>query len=316
MEGLTGYLFRNTHHELFPGIDRYYSPFLSANHNFSFQGKEKEDVAPENNRELTLIPQLLTKHAEEFVWGVRTLGKAGYREVNLNLGCPSSTVSAKGKGAGFLAYPAELDAFFKETFLKLTDSGEDPAVSVKTRIGYADPSEAARLMEIYNRYPIAELIIHARVRNAMYNGTADTETFAGMYGERSMPVCYNGDIRTAADFDRIADRFPDLHAVMIGRALIRNPALVREIGGGAPLAKQELKRFHDTLFRRYTGHYSERICVGRMKELWYYWEDLFVRPDGPFYDSAAAGMERMLRNIKKSVGKMEYIAAAGALLGR
>ena len=41
----------------------------------------------------------------------------GYREINLNLGCPSGTVTAKKKGSGFLLYPDDLDRFFDEVLL-------------------------------------------------------------------------------------------------------------------------------------------------------------------------------------------------------
>ncbi len=57
----------------------------------------------------------------------------GYTEVNLNLGCPSGTVTAKGKGSGFLAQPEELERFFDEVFSK-----NPLPVSVKTRLGYED----------------------------------------------------------------------------------------------------------------------------------------------------------------------------------
>ena len=49
MEGLTGHVCRRVHHEFFPGVDRYYTPFVTATHTRSFKQKEKHDVAPENN---------------------------------------------------------------------------------------------------------------------------------------------------------------------------------------------------------------------------------------------------------------------------
>ena len=79
----------------------------------------------------------------------------GYTEVNLNLGCPSGTVTAKGKGSGFLAHPNELAAFFDEVFSK-----NPLPVSVKTRLGYEMPEEFAALLDLYNRYPIACLTVH------------------------------------------------------------------------------------------------------------------------------------------------------------
>ena len=304
MEGITGYLFRNAHAEHFPGADRYYSPFLSANHNYSFQNKEKRDIDPGNNRTLTLVPQLLTKQADEFVWGALELSKAGYPEINLNLGCPSSTVSAKGKGAGFLAHPEELDRFFDRTFKLLSENetAACPRISVKTRVGYANADEAIPLMRIFNRYPISELIIHARVRNAMYSGEADVETFSKMYAIREIPVAYNGDIYTKEDAERVQALFPDLSGIMCGRGVIANPALIRECQGGKALTFEEWKAFHDKVAGVYFENFSERIAIGRMKELWYYWERLFP------------GREREVLNVKKTRDRMNYMAAVNMLL--
>ena len=93
--------------------------------------------------------------------------------MNLNLGCPSGTVTAKGKGAGFLAKPEELERFFDEVFaaVKLP-------VSVKTRLGVKEPEEFERLLDIYNRYPIACLTIHPRVQKQFYKGTVHRDWFA------------------------------------------------------------------------------------------------------------------------------------------
>ena len=60
----------------------------------------------------------------------------GYNEVNLNLGCPSKTVVTKGRGAGFLDRPDELDKFLDEIFRKC-----DVKISIKTRLGMDAPDE-------------------------------------------------------------------------------------------------------------------------------------------------------------------------------
>lgn len=118
LEGITGYLYRNAHYDHFSGVDKYFTPFLSPNQNRALNPKEIRDVLPENNREIPLVPQILTNRGEFFLRAARELEeKYGYKEVNLNLGCPSRTVTAKGKGAGFLAEREALDCFFRK-FLK------------------------------------------------------------------------------------------------------------------------------------------------------------------------------------------------------
>ena len=215
MEGVTGAVYRRTHHEYFPGIDKYFMPFITPTTNERLTPRQKRDVAPEVNRGVPAVPQLLTKSAADFIWAANALFGMGYGEVNLNLGCPSGTVTAKGKGAGFLRDPEALDRFLDAVFSACTG-----AVSVKTRLGMQDPAEFAPLLDIYNRYPIAELTIHPRVRQDFYRGQVREADFAAALPRCRMPVCYNGDIvseaggrgavsRRAGGYDRPrADRRP------------------------------------------------------------------------------------------------------------
>ena len=161
MEGITGYIYRNAHHRFFPGTDKYFTPFLSPNQNRALNPKEVRDVLPENNEGIYIVPQILTNQADFFLRAAKELKECyGYEEVNLNLGCPSGTVVSKGKGAGFLADPGGLDAFFDQVYAKA-----DVKVSVKTRIGLSSPEEFYGILDIFNRYPLHELIIHPRVRS-------------------------------------------------------------------------------------------------------------------------------------------------------
>ena len=111
MEGITGHLYRTAHSKWFGGIDQYYIPFLSPTQTHVFSNKSWREVLPENNIGISVVPQLLTRNADDFIWAAKELAAIGYQEVNLNLGCPSGTVVAKGKGSGFLAQPVELQEF-------------------------------------------------------------------------------------------------------------------------------------------------------------------------------------------------------------
>ena len=153
MEGLTGYVYRSAYHKYFPAADRYFTPFIT---NKKMSSRERNDILPEHNEGMTVLPQILTNQAEDFLSLTKELKEYGYDTVNLNLGCPSGTVTAKGKGAGFLTHPDELDRFFDEVFAKCE------GISVKTRLGVHEASEFDKLLEIYNRYPITELTIHPR----------------------------------------------------------------------------------------------------------------------------------------------------------
>ena len=269
MEGITTYVFRQVHHRFFPGIDAYYTPFLVANQTRHFKKQELRETDPVNNAGLTLVPQLLANDADLFLDALRRIGALGYQSVDLNLGCPMSTVVSKRKGAGLLREPEELDAFLYGIFSGLQP--QDPAISVKTRIGFEDASEGVRLMTIFNRYPITQLTIHARRQVDYYKGKPDLEAFGDMLAASKHPVCYNGDLFSAGDVETFTARFPQVDALMIGRGLLRDPALVRTLQGGAPASREELHAYMHALFAAYSESlYGPVNAVHRMKELWSY----------------------------------------------
>ena len=297
MEGITGYLYRNAHQEHFPGVDWYMSPFLAPNQKNTFRTREKNDILPENNRNVNLIPQILTNKAEEFIKGAHYLKEYGYGEVNLNLGCPSRTVASKHRGAGFLAVPEELDRFLDEIFEKA-----EVEISIKTRIGKDSGEEFAHLMEIYNQYPLKELIIHPRVQKDFYRNTPNLEVFAQGLAQCRCPVCYNGDLKTVTDVEEFRKRFPAVERIMIGRGLLANPGLVGELQGKEPVDKQKLRSFHDRIYRDYQGLlFGEKNVLFKMKELWSYLIESFE------------DAQKEAKKIRKAQRLSEYERAVEAL---
>ena len=269
MEGLTDRIWRQVHQKWFGAADapmRYYAPFLSPPENRVLIPKKMAELAPEANAGTVVIPQLLARDGELAAWMIGEVRKLGYTEVNLNFGCPSGTVTAKGKGAGMLRDPARLDAFLDAVF-----SAVEGPVSVKTRIGVQKPEEFAALLDIYNRYPICELTIHPRVMKQLYRGQADRAAFAAALPECQMPVCYNGDVTTPEELHALEAEFPQLSGIMVGRGLIADPALFRRARGGAPASREELRGYCDDLYHGYTEAFGAASCaVSRMKAHWFY----------------------------------------------
>lgn len=265
MEGITGHAFRRVHAECFGPLDRYYTPFLAPPRVGSgFGGRAAAEVDPRDNEGLDVVPQLLSKNAEEFIWAADLLARMGYGEVNLNLGCPSGTVVAKGKGSGFLRDLEGLDVF-----LGTICAGSPIPVSVKTRIGIADDDEYDEILDVYMRHPIAELIVHPRVQKDRYRGKPRWEPYGETLARAPFPVAYNGDIFGVDDFRALLDAYPDTRHVMVGRGILANPALGRMLRGGAAATTDELRRFHDRLFETYLGEMGGN-AVFRMKEWWSY----------------------------------------------
>ena len=266
MEGITGYLYRNAICDYFgEGIDKYYTPFLVPHEKRAMSSKEIKEILPENNEGYKLIPQVLTNSATDFLRLEKALHEYGYDEVNINLGCPSRTVAGKGRGSGFLGRPEELNRFLEEVY-----SGCIGPVSVKTRIGERSTDEFDELMEIYNRYPIHELTVHPRIRFEYYDGVPHKDVFLRGFETSANPVCYNGNIYSLGDFEEIKSLTDNrLEAVMVGRGMLADPSLLRQLAGGPSFEMEELKDFLKRIRDDYSRVFSgETPVLQKMKELW------------------------------------------------
>lgn len=306
MEGVTNWVYRNAYHDCFYPMDKYFTPFITAKPNKRLSSKEIKEVSPETNGDLPVIPQILTNNAEDFVKTAHIFrDEYGHREVNLNLGCPSGTVTAKGKGAGFLGEPDKLERFLDEIFEK---TGME--ISIKTRVGTDYEEDWERLLEIYGRYPLKELIIHPRLLKDHYKGIPRYGLYEEAREKLKVPLGYNGDIFSVEAYQEIRERFPDADSVMYGRGLIARPYLLdaimqKEDGEDhREEYRKKLRQFHDRLYRDYQGYLSgERNVLFRMKELWSYMAPGFTN------------YARYLKKIKKSQHFGDYEAAVMSLFG-
>ena len=286
MEGLTDSVYRRLHHKYFPGADKYYMPFLSPTIHRSLTDREARELPYADREDFLAVPQLLTKNPEDFLWAARQCADRGYREVNLNLGCPSGTVFSKGKGSGMLRCPDELERFLDRIY------ADTPLpVSLKTRLGVECPEEFIRLLEIYNRYPVSLLIIHPRVRKAFYDGPVELAWFARALAESKNPVCYNGNLCSRHDIEAFRERFPTVERLMLGRGLIGDPGLLCPEG----TTPQALEAFSDELLESYRSLFdSAHNAMFRLKENWRY---LLCRFDGA---------EKLGKRLRKTTDVEEY----------
>lgn len=301
LEGITGYIYRKAYDDYYGGISRYYSPFLVTRDRGIMKNKELKDILPENNEGINLVPQLLTNQSENFLQAAKQLQELGYREINLNLGCPSGTVVSRGRGAGFLDKTVQLHKFLDEIFTKC-----ECDISIKTRIGMYDTDEFAGLLKIYNEYPVKELTIHPRTRQELYKGSPHREIFSYAYENSKNPLCYNGDINTIEQVQQLEKEYPKLGAVMIGRGLIARPGFVEctdsSISEMSERSKKHFKEFLDCVLEDYREVMSGDVhALHKMKEIWLYMAPYFTN------------YEKYLKKIKKTDKLMEYKAAVSSL---
>ncbi|MDC7294172.1 tRNA-dihydrouridine synthase family protein [Butyrivibrio sp. DSM 10294] len=310
MEGITLYPLRNIHNSMFgDSIDKYYTPFITATHNFHFKKREKRDALFENSPAFEsdkdrICAQIMAGRPDTFCWAAVEMKKLGYHEVNLNLGCPAPTVVNRHKGAGLLLDTEYLDWMLGEIFGKLQPYDEGGVdISLKTRLGFYDEDEAEKLMQIYAKYPISELTIHSRVREDYYKGEPRVDAYkkaVSIYRESggTAPVCYNGNILSSGDESIIAEIADISDAVMLGRGIMENPALARELRGGELLSNEELKEYLEKLYYGFAEYIpEERNVIFKMLEHW------------AFLAGRFEGKEKELKAIRKSRSKGEYFAA-------
>ncbi len=296
MEGITTYTYRNTHAELFGECDAYYAPFIVPTDNEKLSMKTLRDIKPENNSVKLRVQVMCSSHTafSEFVKKIKDMG---YDEVNLNLGCPSGTVVKKARGAGALKDTEALDYMLGNIFRE-----NDIKISIKTRTGFFSHNEFDELLKIYEKYPVSKLIVHPRIKQEMYSGEPNLESFSKAYKIFRNKLCYNGNIYSCDDYLRICEKFPGLDSVMIGRGCIKNPAIFREIRGGKKLSTAELVEFSRLLEKRYLELFnSECNVLHKLKEMWVHSGENF--PDNP----------KIVKAIKKAGRLTELNSAINAL---
>lgn len=297
MEGISTYIYRHLHSSIFGGVEEYFAPFIAPDSRGAFKASALRDILPENNRDTVLIPQLLVNRPEPFIHVAGELAAMGYREVNLNIGCPSATVVAKHKGSGMLLDPAGLDACLKEIF-----SRSPLAVSIKTRMGLESTREFLPILDIYKKYPLKRLIVHARARSGMYKSPVDVPGFLSALEGCPWPVWYNGNIFSPESPRELGLAGSSPAGLMLGRGAVADPALARLLRGGPALEARELREFHDRLLSAYlAAGYDGRAAMARLKELWFYMLCKF--PDS----------RRESKALLKSQSPTDYCSAVSAL---
>lgn len=288
LEGITTFIYRNIHHSFFGGVDRYYTPFISPTSNHDFKSREKRDILPENNRGMDIVPQILSNHSDEFLYTACCLQEYGYREVNLNVGCPSGTVVSKGRGAGFLGRTKELDQFLFEIFEKCPLE-----ISIKTRLGMEEPEEFEEILKVFNQFPVKELIIHPRTRKDQYKGALHPEWFAYAAETSRISLCFNGDIETKEQYEQIQKKYPRAN-IMIGRGFLKKPGLAQEIQQDELVDADRIWAFEKALREAYKEIMPGIPALYKMKEVWSFMRESFPEQD------------RLWKKIKKSKGMADY----------
>lgn len=276
-QGITDVSFRNVFKKHFGGIDKYYTPFFTGIQKDHAKNLQVEEIDPRCNDVETLTPQILSTDAEEVLRFAKQCKQLGYKEINLNMGCPFPRVANKKRGCGLMPYPDKVEAMFDRIFDEI-----DIKFSVKCRLGYFSSNEIEAIIPIFNRFPLSELIIHPRIGKQIYNGEADVVRFNSLMPYINAPLIYNGDIVSVETFSHIREIVQPVNNFMLGRGLLANPFLAEQIKGESHYNEDKTARLHSYIVDLYEDRLrhvggSPKV-LGRMKELWSYLMNSFVEP--------------------------------------
>lgn len=170
-----------------------------------------------------VIAQMIGNDVAALVRTARELQEHPVAGIDLNLGCPVPIVYRKCAGGGLLREPERIDRILGA----LREAVAIP-FSVKTRIGFEDAENFEELLEVFSRHALDLVTVHARTVKEMYRSAPRYEFIARAVGALPCPVLANGNIYSAAKAEEVLAA-TGAAGLMIGRGVIRNPWLFRQI---------------------------------------------------------------------------------------
>jgi len=304
LQGLTDHTFRKVFPKHFGGIDRAYTPYFSVNSNSLPTKTKLEKFLTAGCEHFQIIPQVLTNDARAFISFSQLASEMGINMVNLNMGCPYPVVTKKGKGAGMLPYPDKVDHFLEKISM-----GSKTEISLKVRLGLQSENEIYKLVPVFNRYPVKEIIIHPRIGSEYYEGTPKRGLYAELESQLLTEVIYNGDIFSVKDYNSLKDQFPETEKIMLGRGILQNPFLCEELKG-SERKDSNMSRLYvylDKLVHELSSDRSkgEKFPQG-IKEFWWHLSQSFDNTDAVFdlikventFEGYFKAVEKVFSNFK------------------
>ena len=280
-QSITTHTFRKVYSQHFSGIDKLFTPYfskLAASEKLTSKNLKALKNQVENG--VKVIPQILSKDANEIIWFAHNCQQMGFKELNWNLGCPHPQVANKKLGSGLLPYPDLVDDILQKVMQEI-----NIPFSVKCRLGYNSSTEFTELIPVFNAHPINELTIHARTGRQLYSGQTDMDAFTRIAPQLNAPLVYNGDIFSLKDYVQFKERFPEVNNLMLGRGILTNPFLPAQIKGLDLTAnpKAHLRLFMDDLYYGYRKEKNNQLSLlSALKEYWTYLVYAFDEPTKVF----------------------------------
>lgn len=278
LRGVTGLRFRQAFQAHHSGLDLAVAPFIATVQGDRVKPEILRGIDPTVQPEgLPLIPQVIGKDPRQLRVMLQAMKALGYQQVDLNAGCPWPFVAKKGRGAGLLRDETVLAAMLEAGCEELGEGN----FSIKVRLGIEEKTLLEKRLPLIQRFPLRELCVHPRTAKQMYEGTVDLDAFARVCEQGTLPLTYNGDIRTLEDYQRISARFPSVKRWMLGRGIVANPFLAESIRAGKDTRDMaRFQQWHADILSRYAENApGDHALLGHLKELWSYLAPTFKQGD-------------------------------------
>ncbi len=295
LQGFTEYPYRNSLDKIIGGVDKYYTPYLRLQNDKTLKKKQIKDILPENNT-TNVIPQILVNNSNDFIYLAKILFDFGYKELNLNLGCPYPMVTNRELGAGLLIHQDKIKKMLDDSLAKIKIQ-----VSIKIRTGLNEPTDIIQLLPELNNYSLTEIIIHPRIAKQLYKGNVNIEAFKECLTLSKHPIAYNGDITSVQEFNSICTELSGIKHFMIGRGLLWNPFLALQIKQQgkeqmeSTKALNKLHEFHSHIYENNKAATSGNThLLNKMMQFWSYFAFVFDNP------------KKIIKTIKKCKTNINY----------
>jgi len=292
-------MFREAHAEIFGSVDKYFSPFIQIKKCKFQRPSQFRDIKPEHARHHRAVPQYIGNSPEDISFLIKEVQELGYSELNINMGCPYPMVTNRKHGSGILPHPELAEKLLE------TACGTDIKVSIKCRLGLKEDKDIFGLIDIFNQYPLSEIIIHPRIASQMYSGICNTAAFKEIQNTCKHTLVYNGDINSADDFENLNKQIHPTSVACIGRGVISNPFLPDEINKKHYTDSEKLDiiyQFLDRLLELCISRFTDdKQVIKHLHEFWTY-----------FHFQFSEG-KRILKSVKKSRTISDYKIATQLL---
>lgn len=223
MAGISNSAFRRICKSM--GADLVYAEMVSDKAIF-YNNKKTIDMLYMTDEERPIAQQIFGSDITSFVAAAKYIEETMHPDIiDINMGCPVPKVALKAQaGSALLKSPEKI----KEIVKAVVNSVSCP-VTVKIRSGWDEKSiNAVEVAKIVEEAGASAIAIHARTRSQGYSGKADYNIIKQVKQAVSIPVIGNGDVKTCFDAKRMLDE-TNCDFVMIGRGLLGNPWLIKEI---------------------------------------------------------------------------------------